>query len=275
MYVFLSVFFVFFLSLESLLDFDTGFNLKPIVSSYLMIDGIGFVWVFKVYFILAIVTPLALFLMKSKMKNYMYFLFLLIIYVIYECMVVALTGVDNKYVQVFFEKFVLLAIPYSLLYIYGMRLNTLSNKTVILIAVCSLLAFIIIANYLYIDKGNIISTQEYKYPPRIYYLAYAFFAIHFIYLFVMNIKISSSKYLSIISFLSKNSLWIYLWHIFAYYIWFFTMPETEHEIVTSLLMMLYLFLFGVGMSYLQMRLVNHLLESSKNNLINRFYKVLL
>ena len=63
-------------------------------------------------------------------------------------------------------------------------------------------------------RYNFIETQKFKYPIRLYYLSYAFFIAIALYIIINNInKHSIIKRSKIIVFISKNSMWIYLWHI--------------------------------------------------------------
>jgi peptidoglycan/LPS O-acetylase OafA/YrhL len=275
LYIFLSFFFCFFSIAGVLLGFDTEFDLKKIVFSYLMINGIGFVWIFKVYLMLTILTPISLYIMKSKIKNHWLFFFLASLYILYELIYNLFPWGGNKYLDDILKYIILLMIPYSLLYIYGMKLNTFTKRRVLLIAFTSFLIFVVGAVYLYLETGSFVPTQEYKYPPRLYYLSYAFFAIHIIYFFIMRLNINSELSNKVILFLSKNSLWIYLWHIFAFYIWQFTFPNLEYGLGLSLLMMVYLFLFGICMSYLQITLIKRLLKTPRSEMVNRFYRVFL
>ena len=68
-----------------------------------------------------------------------------------------------------------------------------------------------------LSTGSYLSTQTCKYPPRLYYLSYGIF-ISFLLLSVTEVLPISLYKSRIIVFISKHSLWIYLWHIFIVFI---------------------------------------------------------
>ena len=107
----------------------------------------------------------------------------------------------------------------------------------------------------YIDTGSFVSTQLYKYPPTIYYLSYAFFAINAVFLAVKDINLNNALVRLIIVWLSSNSLWIYLWHIFAFYIWRHFAATPNEDILLFAQQAIFLLFFGILCTYLQNKVV--------------------
>jgi len=65
-----------------------------------------------------------------------------------------------------------------------------------------------------------VSTQEYKYPPQIYYIAYSLFvSFSLYYLVVLTNIFNIFKRNSVVSFVGKSTMWIYLWHWFVLYLY--------------------------------------------------------
>lgn len=84
------------------------------------------------------------------------------------------------------------------------------------IAIFSLINFLIFLTCLFIiykKTGKFENTNYMKYPFRIYYLSYAFFVSSLLIIIFRNQKITNLLYNNMIQFISKSSLWIYLWHI--------------------------------------------------------------
>ncbi len=268
LWLFLTFFFVFFGIASLILQQNYPFSTMTIVNSYNLFSGIGFVWIFKVYIILALITPFGLKLCYSTISNRRYFITLILIYLFYEiAMHLFFNKIPDNLKEVV-SQFFLVIIPYSSLYFYGLRLHTLSHKTLIIVIGISLLLFTVLAIQKYLEFGKFIPTQDYKYPPTLYYLSYAFFCINLIYLLVTKyINLTNSKVKDLVIWLSTNSLWIYLWHVFAFYLWGFSMED----IITAvnfgifgkfLIKTCFLLTFGIVMTALQIKQVNKLLLKS-------------
>lgn len=197
-WIFLIVYFSIFILMTKKIDFDL------ILSSFLLYEGIGYVWIIRIYLLIAIMLPIVI--KKINKKNYLTLLILIFIHEV-AC---SLGLYDNKLL----DYFISYLIPcYIIIFVSGWLINN-SNKKICIFSIINLFLFIIIAFFLYLKYGKFIDTNYMKYPFRIYYLSYAFFVSGFLLILSKNNKIvrwiNKSK---IIDFLSKNSLWIYLWHI--------------------------------------------------------------
>lgn len=258
-WIFLSFFFFVFYIVTNLSNIDYPFSIRKIVFSYAFMDGIGFVWILKVYIILALITPFTLQLNKKVKSNNYYFLMLMVAYLIYEMLVYFLSPAIGGLAGQFFNQIVLIAFSYSILYCYGFRLSKLNDKTLYGIIIVSFLIFSSLAFIKYSQTGHFVGTQGFKYPPTLYYLSYAFFATNTIYLLCRNLKFANGKTSSIIIWLSSNSLWIYLWHIMAYYIWNFTIGDPKGDLLMFCFKTLFLLFFGIFLTLLQGKLVEKLI----------------
>ena len=74
----------------------------------------------------------------------------------------------------------------------GLKLEELSNREVSLLSIGALLLFICWSAGLYFTEGIFVTTQEYKYPPRLYYLSYALFSLNCCFLFCKTKNIISN-----------------------------------------------------------------------------------
>ncbi len=83
-WTFLAFFFVAFFLAGKALNEGFPFTVSKIVSSFTFYKGIGYVWIFKVYIFLALITPAAIKIRNSKMSDAKYFLSLLGLYLVYE-----------------------------------------------------------------------------------------------------------------------------------------------------------------------------------------------
>lgn len=260
-WIFLTFFFLTFYAAAVVLGKTFPFSSKSIINSYNFYNGIGFVWILKVYMILALLTPLGLKISKNKsIKNSTYFILVILLYLSYELLLYLFFDLIPIASRDLISNTILLIFPYSALYLYGLRIHVLKDRTLQLIILCSLLLFSFLAVTKYLDAGSYISTQEYKYPPSLYYIAYAFFAINLVYYTITrHLVLKSKRVTTAIVWLSANSLWIYLWHIMAFYLWITFINDLALNIHPYLMFVIqtsFLFLFGITLTYIQVNVVN-------------------
>lgn len=254
-WIFLSFFFVSILLIANLTAQPFPFSREQVLSSFVFMEGIGFVWIFKIYLMLAIATPIALYLNRRCQSNHLYLGSLILAYLGYEVVLAVVDPLLGQSFKLLVDEIIFTFIPYSIVYLYAFRLSKISDKTIIAAILISLTIFVALAILKYQQFGEVISTQKYKYPPTIYYLSYAFFAINTVYLVIRSIKIDGSMTKAIITWLSSNSLWIYLWHIFAFYIWEFTEPMQDGSLLNFIAKTIFLFGFGISMTKIQNSIV--------------------
>lgn len=270
-WIFLTFFFLAFWAASMLLGKEFPFSRGAIVNSYNFYNGIGFVWIFKVYMILALLTPLGLRLSKTaSIKNRTYFISIICLFFSYQILLhLFFDRIPMEYREVVSNTFLLL-IPYAALYLYGLRLHLIKERTLQVIILVSLVVYGYLAVTKYLDTGAYVSTQDYKYPPQLYYLSYAFFFINLIYYLISKyLAIKNERLIIGIVWLSSNSLWIYLWHIMAFYLWITFINDLQLNIKPFLLFIIkasFLFLFGIVVTYLQVRFVDWQLAKDKPKL---------
>lgn len=260
-WIFLTFFFLFFLLVFRLLDKDYPFPLGKIIGSYTFMGGIGFVWILKIYIILALFTPIAVYINRHATTNSRYFGLLALGYLGYELTVAFIDPYLQGRLGKILESVIFTAVPYALLYLYGFRLARLEYKHVVLVSLVSLLIFSGLFTYKLLETGAPVPTQDFKYPPTLYYLSYAFFALNAVYLLCVKIRLQGPRQRSLVSWLSSNSLWIYLWHIMAFYIWEFLFPDPAGNYGLFLLKSGFLLGMGILCTALQNKLVQLLVRA--------------
>ncbi|MFJ8415950.1 acyltransferase family protein [Bacillus paramycoides] len=235
---FLTLFFILFFIISLISNVEYYFTLEDIIGSYTMFAGIGYVWIMKVFFIVAIMSPLMLSSSEKIKDNKKFFLFLIVGYMIYTLLLM----VNQKLVgfgQKIFEEFLLQGIGYGLIATFGIRLKKLTKKELIYSCVFFLIAFVTLMVW-----HDFASTQAFKYPPSMYYFSYGLFVSLFLYL-ILDIKwISKIFDNKFVYFVSKTSLWLYFWHIIPiYFIKIFgaSIPLISNNFVTR-----FIFLFTIA-----------------------------
>lgn len=179
--------------------------------------GFGYVWIILIYLYSAFLIPIY----RKIGYNFKSISLVLIIYFAYELLYFFGIGINNKIV----DTTLFYIIPYGLLTFIGYNIEKMSNKQKHFLIAINLTIFVLLAYYYFIKTGSFQLVQISKYPPRIYYLSYGILcSILFICFCNKNeFKIFENK---IILYISKHSMWIYLWHILILDIYkYFKLPE--------------------------------------------------
>ena len=209
-WIFLTFYFL-FLWVENL---GGAFPYTPerVMRSYLLLDGIGYVWIIRVYLLCALITPLAVFLKEKLKKNYLIYILLLVLYVGYE--IAVCFGLNE--LNMFFEFILAYLIPYGVIYALGMLCAKSKNKYYsFILSGIFLVIFSIVFILLYNNSGQIVPLRTAKYPPTIYFISYSLFMSFLLIGISKRLKLKSNR---LVQFISRSSLWIYLWHILMIHI---------------------------------------------------------
>ncbi len=188
-------------------------ELEDIIHSFTLQGGIGYVWIIRVFLLVSISFPFLKYL-NDKIDKDFYFLIILIS-LLYSFEIIRLLTVNNNSTTHILSDIFLYIIPYSIIGFLGIRIISLSSVTTLKYGFVLLIIFLTMAIYYYHQNNDFIQTQVYKYPPGIYYTSYALFVSLFLWFFV-NIfgdRFYNNRIIKKLLFLSKNTMWIYLWHI--------------------------------------------------------------
>lgn len=247
-WIFLSGYFMVLLAID---PDSPELNGEAILTSYGLIGGIGYVWIIRVFLLVALVSPLLYALHRKIRSTTAYLLTLAGGLALYDtCRYLTLPYIQSGPL----EGMSLVShylIPYSLVFMAGLRLQSLSKGKAWAFALISLVATLVIGYALYKLNGRFISTQEQKYPPSAYYIAYAMFMAGSLWLISPAIEslLEKAKVKSAFLFVAQNSIWIYLWHI----------PMVKAIHLHFLPKYFIIFLAATAATYAQVWLVQHLL----------------
>ncbi len=197
-WVFLSLYFILDLIFGNL--YDVGFYLR---SYGMTLYGIAYVWVILIYLYSAVLTPV----FDRFKPTILVFLALLIIYSLYE---IGIYYDLNR--NPFVNNTVFYIIPFGIVAYMGYHYAGFDTKTRILIFVSFLTVFVVGVIMYARNEGRIVNVSTASFPPRIYYLSYGLSVTTGLMLLCRKKELKLFKN-PLIVFISKHSMWIYLWHI--------------------------------------------------------------
>jgi hypothetical protein len=257
-YTFLFIFFVFAYATHALLHI----NLLPhdkrcIIKSFMLAreGGIAYMWIIAVFLIAGIITPLIARLNHAIKRDRFYFSIIYSILLLHEMLLMVLPrGVDAQH---FLSKnYLFYIVPYACIFSIGVRLRKLSLHSILLTAVVTAILFGLAALMLSIKQEHFVFTQEYKYPPRLYYIFYGLSVSLFVKVFISKLMKYLINFKNIIIFVSRSSLWIYLWHVLLLYIF--------KSVFTNLMMQLAAIIsLSMAVTFLQKKIVKRFMLAGK------------
>ena len=203
------VFLTIYIPAEEVMRLKLGKHLidwKEILSSYALIEGISYVWIFRVFFLMACISPLLL-KANKKLGSKKYLLLLFVIYLLYEPLVSFVADKNSVFFEAL-ELIVVYAIGYGLICGVGISMYEMSRiERLGIYTICAAL----IAAMLYRDGVSVSSII--KFPPRTLYIAGGILVSMLLWrLFDIPI-FNMLKNCKVTQWVSKNSMWFYLWHI--------------------------------------------------------------
>lgn len=206
---------IFFLLMTQVFPNAINLDLGTMVKSYLLYDGIGYVWIIRVFILVALVSPLLYLWNQREKSNVRYLAILALLAIAYEFFryySMPYIGEGKLRLLSLVSHYEL---AYSLLFAFGLRIYQLKKPEMVGTFVVAIATFIICRWYLQSFTDSSVSTQDYKYPPSMYYFSYSIFIFALLWsvsdkivAFVESIKISN-----VVFFVAQNSIWVYLWHI--------------------------------------------------------------
>ena len=166
----------------------------------------GYTWIIWVYILCGTLTPFIVNISKKRSS----WVVVIVLSFGYEilCSFTHLDQIRILYYTIF------TAIPYGLFLYIAIRYERHTTKKKVVIALGFLVFHILYAIILNVKCGHYVSIGDYKYPARIYYFSYAIPVI-IVLLGLFRQAFFMKKPVAIIEFISKHSLWIYLWHVFV------------------------------------------------------------
>lgn len=256
-WIFLTVYFLMIYAVK-LVGLDFGLTFKQVYESYLLMDGIGFVWIIRVLLLIALVTP-GLIKINQIIKNNAIFIWLYsIALVIYLLIAYYKVGMDIALVR----DWVYYAIGYGFVFLLGIRMKGLKCVDIMLFIAIMVALFItmgVVGKYSILRVESVfLHINDWKYPPTNIFLLYGLIMAVLCYT-IVNIK-RRARLNTIVDFIGCNSIWIYLWHIPFISI-------TARMDMVWWIRFVVVYMAAIGIYYLQLMLVNSIEKREKYNIL--------
>lgn len=269
-WIFLSCFLVGLFIMSKVFGESFPYDMKDIVDSYLMINGIGYVWIMLVYLLIACGLPcLSYFVKNHRILAKNKITCLVTVYLGYEILRYILVNASQTSLGIYYVKNI---IPYLIIYTLiagvGFWINKAESNKIRNLGIGLLIIHVLALIITYLLEHTIPHLNTLKFPPSFIYLTYAIGASFIIISVVMHFK-TPNILKRVWRFIGKNSQWIYLNHIYFIFIW--------NEFIDKeiwYLMAIFCFLGSCVFTFIQVNFVR-LLFPKTNNKIFKFINIVL
>jgi fucose 4-O-acetylase-like acetyltransferase len=271
-WLFLTFFFLSAYIVFSLLSLPYPFSLSKIIDTYSLLNGIGYVWIIRVFTLVALFASLLLNLYKFCKSEAKFLVLLALVYLGYEILVDFTQHHNLRYplLSSLVNDYFFYLLSYGCLFGLGIVLPKLKEKTTLFISGISLILFLSCAVYYHHRLGHWISNVDFKYPPKLYYVSYGVFASLLAFVIVdrlytkYNLANKNSIFIKVIVFISSSTLWIYLWHIFFVYYWQNLLVKYLPQLTSHFIVAFLVVSWGaIAITYLQKRFISRVISKTR------------
>lgn len=205
-YIFLTVYFFLVIILKFLVGIDLGINMQDIIGSYVLIGGIGYVWIIRVFLLISFLTPILMTIEQNIHNDTILFLLIVGASVLLSMAIHMGIGGGNLFVR----EYVYYAAGYSIPFIVGLRVMHMRRFHIFFLLIAIIM--VLLCSKKIWEGERLLEINALKYPPQTYFLFYG--------LFVSLVCYKTCSYMhldkhlpAICRFIGMNSIWIYLYHI--------------------------------------------------------------
>ena len=209
------LFLTFYFALTFLLSGEMIYSFSTMASTYLLLNGIGYVWIFRIMLMMALINPLLRIISDKINSSFSKALMLELALIFFNELlaIICIYVFGDSILFKIIKMTVCYFIGYGILSIMGMIFIKL--KTNDLVKLCVINGVIVLlSTYIY----GVFSPSDFKYPPMTQFICYGLFACILFYL-LFSWKTSSNVTINkAVVWLSKYSLNVYLAHILVIFL---------------------------------------------------------
>ena len=183
------------------------FTPEECVKSFVFAGGIDYIWIIRVYFLMAVISPLIVKISEWELYRKRWYLLLPGLLAVNELLGGISNWIPTETFRKLFENCFVYTLGYSVVELMACSVKKIKSYK-LLIAVAA--AFTAV----WFLRGFAVP-QTAKYPPQALYILYGLLITLAIYYFLEKNQISMGKSRKwwVVQWCSSNSLWIYFWHI--------------------------------------------------------------
>lgn len=184
------------------------------ISTLLLQDGIGYVWIFKVFLFIMLLTPILKNITEKTNNDVVFLLVIGCIIAIQEAIAISLDYIQEGTIHNIYKYYVTYILSYAPLFMLGIKIrhSSISDKKGMFWTTFAILLIAIFAVIYYLDNGFTIPlSPNFKYPPRAYYIIYGIGMS--VLIWELRFLFKTDKWGKLPTFIGQNTMWIYLWHI--------------------------------------------------------------
>ena len=179
------------------------FSAKTILRTFILLDGIGYVWIIRIFFTIALISP-ALDIINNHASKFYQKILLILFGLLIQYALCSYGPIEN----VLYREMIGNTFGYMILALLGMIIIAQSLIQNFIIAALGLFLFIITG----IGNGFELIYLN-KYPPNIYFFGYGIMVSVGLFIILTLLNVNSMKIPMSVKFLSVHSMSIYYWHI--------------------------------------------------------------
>ncbi len=273
-WLFLIFYFIATYIIFSFLSKPYPFSSQKILETFLLLKGIGYVWIIRVFTLVALFANFSLYIYRLCKSEVKFLTLLSLTYLGYEFLLILTQrfGFWKRiiFLDVIINDYLFYLLPYGCLFGLGMIIPKLRSKSILLISGLFLSLFLLQAVYFYHSLGHFISNENFKYPAKSYYVFYGAFMSMLAYFIVDKLSVKynllerDNLLIRLIVFISSSSLWIYLWHILFVYYWQNLIAEYLPALTSNFTVSFLVVAFGaIAITYLQKQGVFQVIAKTK------------
>lgn len=170
--------------------------------------SIGYVWIIRVFLIMMLVTPLLVRIDKSIKSEWKCLGVVLVLLAMQHIMVQIFHLIRPNW---FVQDWLLYIFGYSAVFLWGLLARRASSRMLYITIAVMAFAMVAYAFQMHSQYGTWMRLQATKYPPRLYFLLWGMLMSGLLW-------ISSAQWTRVLNnklftFIGRNTIWIYLWHI--------------------------------------------------------------
>ena len=204
-WIFITIYLLYMIILK-FCGYEMDLSFKNILFSYTFLGGVGYVWILRILFCMAILAPLVK-LLLDKFNNEWITILAAILLIGLNTGLVYVDGLYQiKYFTFLYETVFLPILGYLPIYMIGMRLRKFNFKQNLTLIIS--LAVLLTISILWLG----FDLQAQKYPPHLGYITYGLLVGTCLYLILNKLNLKRNF---VINWLSKESFLIYFIHTFA------------------------------------------------------------